>query len=184
MADGTDSTIVADTKDWTWVLERPCPECGFDAAEFDRTRIGAMIRSDVATWAPLLDHPDVARRPNPAQWSALEYACHVRDVYRLFDQRLTLMLTDDDPTFANWDQDATAIEGNYGDQSPTMVGRELSEAGQRLADHFDQVGGDQWDRTGHRSDGASFTVGSFACYLIHDPVHHQWDVARGFATMD
>lgn len=20
--------IVPDTKDWTWVLERPCPECG------------------------------------------------------------------------------------------------------------------------------------------------------------
>ena len=24
--------IVPDDKDWTWVLERPCPECGFDAA--------------------------------------------------------------------------------------------------------------------------------------------------------
>ena len=25
-------SIEPDTKDWTWVLERPCPECGFDAA--------------------------------------------------------------------------------------------------------------------------------------------------------
>ena len=24
--------IEPDTKDWTWVLERPCPECGFDAS--------------------------------------------------------------------------------------------------------------------------------------------------------
>ena len=24
--------ITPDTKDWTWVLERPCPECGFDPA--------------------------------------------------------------------------------------------------------------------------------------------------------
>ena len=23
---------MADTKDWTWVLERPCPDCSFDAA--------------------------------------------------------------------------------------------------------------------------------------------------------
>ena len=22
-------TIEPDTKDWTWVLDRPCPECGF-----------------------------------------------------------------------------------------------------------------------------------------------------------
>ena len=24
--------ITPDTKDWTWVLERTCPECGFDPA--------------------------------------------------------------------------------------------------------------------------------------------------------
>jgi hypothetical protein len=24
--------ITPDTKDWTWVLERACPECGFDPA--------------------------------------------------------------------------------------------------------------------------------------------------------
>lgn len=22
--------ITAETKDWTWVLDRPCPDCGFD----------------------------------------------------------------------------------------------------------------------------------------------------------
>ena len=22
--------ITPDTKDWTWVMERPCPDCGFD----------------------------------------------------------------------------------------------------------------------------------------------------------
>ena len=24
--------IVPDDKDWTWVLQRECPECGFDAS--------------------------------------------------------------------------------------------------------------------------------------------------------
>src|SRR5690242_18838112 len=23
--------VVPDTKDWTWTLERPCPDCGFEA---------------------------------------------------------------------------------------------------------------------------------------------------------
>ena len=32
---GVAGVITPDTKDWTWVLERPCPECGFDAAAFD-----------------------------------------------------------------------------------------------------------------------------------------------------
>jgi len=38
------------------------------------------------------------------------------------------------------------------------------------------VSGDQWQRTGFRSDGAWFTVESFARYFIHDLVHHLYDV--------
>jgi hypothetical protein len=29
-------TIIPDTKDWTWVLHRPCPECGFTVETFAR----------------------------------------------------------------------------------------------------------------------------------------------------
>ena len=46
----------------------------------------------------------------------------------------------------------------------------------RLADSFDRVGRDEWDRTGFRSDGAAFTVATFARYLVHDPIHHLHDV--------
>ena len=37
---------------------------------------------------------------------------------------------------------------------------------------------DEWDRTGFRSDGAAFTVATFARYLVHDPIHHLHDVTR------
>jgi hypothetical protein len=53
---------------------------------------------------------------------------------------------------------------------------ELAEAGDRLARSFDAVTGDQWDRRGTRSDGAAFTVETFARYLLHDPIHHLVDV--------
>ena len=43
--------------------------------------------------------------------------------------------------------------------------------------------GDQWQRPGGRSDGARFTVGTLARYLLHDPVHHVWDVERGYARL-
>jgi hypothetical protein len=33
-------------------------------------------------------------RPSDDRWSALEYACHVRDVFRLYDERLEMMLTE------------------------------------------------------------------------------------------
>jgi hypothetical protein len=109
-------------------------------------------------------------------WSPLEYACHVRDVFRKFDERLALMLNEIDPAFENWDQDATAIEDRYDLQNSAVVANEIQAAGISLADRFDSVVGEQWSRTGFRSDGSAFTVESIARYLMHDPVHHLWDV--------
>jgi hypothetical protein len=61
-------------------------------------------------------------------WSPLEYGAHVRDVYRLFDARLVQMLTEDTPSFANWDQDETAIKERYSEQDPELVADELEAA--------------------------------------------------------
>jgi DinB superfamily len=172
--------IVPDTKDWTWVLERRCPECHFDTRNFDRRDVGHMIRENAAEWREVLAHPDVGRRPADDVWSALEYACHVRDVFDLYHQRLGMMLEQKDPQFPNWDQDATAVEQRYSEQDPEVVLKDLEATAERLAVRFDRVSGDRWERTGTRSDGAWFTVESFARYLIHDPIHHLNDVNQGF----
>jgi hypothetical protein len=169
--------IVPDSKDWTWVLDRPCPECGLDTRQIQREAIPGLLRNNAAQWVVILeDSSDVRRRPSPAVWSPLEYACHVRDVFRLYDTRLQRMLAEDDPLFANWDQDATAVAERYGEQEPATVSRELQDAAETLAGRFEQVSGETWQRTGTRSDGAHFTVETFARYFIHDPIHHVWDV--------
>ena len=176
-------SITPDTKDWTWVLQRPCPECGFDSTTFAPPKVSAMIRENAAAWLEVLASGGVERRPSDDVWSALEYGCHVRDVYRVCLVRLQLMLSEDGPVFANWDQDATAVADKYGEQDPVAVGIDLEFAGHELADAFEAVIGDDWGRVGTRSDGASFTVETFARYVIHDPVHHLYDVTRGNATL-
>lgn len=170
--------IVPDGKDWTWVLERACPECGFDATSFDVQDVGEMIRDNAVSWAQVLRGPaqDLRRRLRPDRWSTLEYGAHVRDVFRLYAVRLALMLHDDDPLFANWDQDETAVADRYREQDPAAVAEAIvAEAGE-FAATFDFMPDDAWTRTGRRSDGAEFTVESFARYMIHDPIHHLWDV--------
>jgi hypothetical protein len=176
--------ITPDTKDWTWVLDRPCPECGLDTREIPREAVSGLLRENAAEWVAILAGSRVIRdRPSPAVWSPLEYACHVRDVFRLYDTRLQRMLAEDDPLFQNWDQDATAVAERYGAQDPATVSRELQEAAGRLAGRFEKVSGEAWQRTGTRSDGAHFTVETFARYLIHDPIHHIWDVTgRGYGS--
>ena len=37
-----------DTKNWTWVLERPCAECGFDAASCNEREVAGIVRSNAA----------------------------------------------------------------------------------------------------------------------------------------
>jgi hypothetical protein len=170
--------IVPDDKDWTWVLERPCPECGFDARRVPPESVAARLRTNAAGWAHVLLQPDdvVRRRPADDRWAPLEYACHVRDVCTLYRERLGLMLLEDDPLYPNWDQDVTAVEGRYFAQDPDVVSRQLHDAAAALADAFDGVEGGQWLRTGRRSDGARFSIAGFSRYLLHDPVHHLFDV--------
>ncbi len=168
--------IEPDTKSWTWVLERPCPECGLDVRRLGRDRVGAAIRTNAAAWAAVLADPAVRVRPDDTTWSPLEYACHVRDVLRLYHVRLRLMLAQDDPLFPDWDQDATAAAERYGEQDPAVVAAELAAAAGSVAGAFEAVTAAQWSRPGRRSDGAAFTVESFARYFVHDPVHHLHDV--------
>jgi len=158
------------------VLERPCPECGFDAGSLDVATVPEVVRANAAAWQTVLTRPDAAQRPRPDVWSPLEYGCHIRDVFRLFRTRLGLMLDEDDPRFANWDQDETALADHYGEQDPAVVATEVATAGDEVAAAFAAVGDDEWGRQGRRSDGAVFTVESFARYFVHDPVHHLYDV--------
>jgi DinB superfamily len=173
--------IVPDGKDWTWVLERSCPECGYDCRALVVQTLPELIRRQARAWQQVLaaDPERVARRPDDDTWSALEYGCHIRDVFDLFDQRLALMLAEQSPTFANWDQDLTATQRRYAEQQPSAVAAELVAAADRIADRFAAVTAEQWQRVGLRSDGARFTVDSFGRYFLHDVVHHLHDVGQG-----
>lgn len=170
-------TITPDDKDWTWVIEQRCPECGFDAAAIDPRAVAAMLRDATDRWVDVVStRSDVRDRPRPDVWSPLEYGCHVRDVFRVYDGRLRRMRTETGPHYENWDQDATALDSDYPSQDPTELARQIAQEGAALADQFDAVHGDEWQRTGFRSDGAAFTIDTFARYFIHDIVHHLVDV--------
>lgn len=172
--------IIPDDKDWTGVITDGCAECGFGAG-FDPLTTATVVRDSIGVWQQALARDDVHARPAPTTWSPLEYGCHVRDVCRLFRERLDLMLTEDSSRsgparFANWDQDATAVEQRYHEQDPAAVAQEYAVAAAALADRFDSVQGEQWRRRGLRSNGSEFTVATFGAYLVHDLVHHEHDV--------
>lgn len=170
-------TITPDDKDWTWVLERPCPDCGFDPATVVFADTAQRTRDEVARWVMMMhSRMNLAGRFEEGVWSRIEYAAHIRDVCRIMLARLNLMLVLDDPEFANWDQDATAVAADYGTQNPAVLAVEIEAAGEAIARAFELVPDSALGRTGRRSNGSTFTVETLAAYFLHDVIHHGHDV--------
>lgn len=168
--------ITPDDKDWTWTLERECAECGFAAADVAGGDIAQLVLAFTGPWSEVLSRSDVRDRPDESTWSPLEYGAHVRDVCRIFTERVELMRTHDAPGFANWDQDVSAVEDDYAGQEPAVVADEIASAAAGLSAAYESVGADEWERTGIRSNGSCFTVLTLGQYGLHDLRHHLWDV--------
>ncbi len=166
-----------DIKDWTWTLDRRCPDCGLAAGEVEPADVAERAFIAAEEWVQILrSSPAAAHRPEPDVWSPLEYGAHVRDVIRVFDERVRQMLETDDPQFANWDQDRAAIDGDYAELDPDDVAEELETAAQTFVARLQALTAADFARPGRRSNGSVFTVGSLLQYFLHDVVHHLWDV--------
>ncbi|MCK0114118.1 DinB family protein [Ornithinimicrobium sp. F0845] len=197
----TEEAIEPDTKDWTWTVERVCPECGFDASQVQASELPSVIRGVTAPWGQRLAAADARQRPVPTTWSPLEYACHIHEVLEVFRGRFELILAEDNPSLPNWDQDAAATEGKYAEADLERVAREIPERAEELVhvlaafatsgpadqgvephDGSAEEGSEtttrtgRWERTAVRSDGASFTALTLGRYLVHDLAHHLYDV--------
>lgn len=168
-----------DTGDWTWVLYRPCPDCGFRADDVRPDGIAEIVRDAGQRYAAVLDRADVRVRPAEGVWSPLEYSCHVRDVCDVMGGRLEQILAGggtDMVRFANWDQDAAAVEHAYWASDPATVRGELGRAFERAAAAFERPRREEWQWKGLRSNGAEFTAETLGQYFVHDLLHHLWDV--------
>ncbi len=55
--------ITPDSADWTWVLSRPCAQCGFDASQTPAAGVAGLLRSAAGSWQAVLARPDVGQRP-------------------------------------------------------------------------------------------------------------------------
>lgn len=177
MAPDDQAETVPDDQDWTWVLERRCDACGFEAGAVPREELAERYFVAAEEWVQILRvSPAVEARPAPTTWSPLEYGAHVRDVLGLTSERVELMLATADPVFANWDQDETAQVDDYAHQDPEQVAQDLEASAQHLVGLIGEIEPGAWERSGTRSNGSAFTVTTLLQYGLHDVVHHLWDV--------
>ncbi|HET7304042.1 MAG TPA: DinB family protein [Segeticoccus sp.] len=168
----------ADSSDWTWVLTRPCPDCGFDASRLRPPEVPGILRDAEPRFGAVLERPDVRERPSAGTWSPLEYCCHVRDVCTVMTGRLEQILAGGGALvrFADWDQDEAERARQYWRAEPEQVGPQLAARLDRAADRYAVPTGGQWAWPALRSNGSRFTAETLAQYFLHEVTHHLWDV--------
>jgi hypothetical protein len=167
-----------------WQSER-CPECAFDPNEFGAAELPAAVaalgRRYQAPLTRLLPGEDASllvARPLPGVWSALAYACHVRDVLSVFDGRITRMLAEDSPELGWWDHEAAVEADAYEKQPPAEVAAAIAANAAALSATLAGVPDGGWDRTGTRRDGELFTVLGAGRFALHEGTHHLLDIGR------
>ena len=143
-----------------------------DALRAMGPRFGAVLGA--------LDDAVVRAHPFRDTWSALEYAAHVRDVFRVQRGRTLLALAEDRPSFASMRREERVIEERYNEQEPAQVAREIAEAAEDLAATLDALDDGGWERTGIYNWPTTRvrTVEWIGRHTLHEGEHHLRDIDR------
>jgi S-DNA-T family DNA segregation ATPase FtsK/SpoIIIE len=165
-----------------------CAECGFDydgvadGEEADKVRdLGRRYRAPLTRGLRGESLDTLLRaHPQPDVWSALEYACHVRDMLDTQRNRVELALVEDTPTFEPMRREERVTEDRYNEQDPATVVDQLAANADAAATVFGALNEVQWARTGIYGYPAPTErdLRWIARHTIHEGHHHLLDVGR------
>jgi hypothetical protein len=165
-----------------------CDECGFTYASEDEDTIPDRLRTlgrrygaPLSRFLPDEDGPALLRsHPVAGRWSALEYACHVRDVLEVQQQRVAQTLAEDRPTYVPMGREERVVELAYNEQDPAGVAAAVAANADAVAGSFETLTPEQWARTGiygypEPAERSLLWIGQ---HTIHELHHHLLDVGR------
>lgn len=171
-------------------FDGPCEECGFEPESVlpeavpDAVRaVGRRYRIPLTKGLAGEDLGALLRaHPLEGTWSALSYACHVRDVLRVFRERTNRMLLEETPEVGWWDHEASVVDDRYDEQDPLVIATAVEVGADDYAGVLAGVDDGAWERTGVRRGGELFSVLTLAQYGLHEANHHLLDVGRVLRT--
>jgi hypothetical protein len=169
-------------------VDSVCEECGFDydgltnAEVLDALRgFGRRYRAPLSRGLPGESLDDLLRaHPLPGVWSALEYACHVRDVFTVQRERVAQALREDRPTYQPMGREDRVVNDRYNEQSPSAVTDDLADAAEALAAALAALTPDEWSRSGiyQYPEPTERDLAWLARHTVHEGRHHLLDVGR------
>ena len=159
--------------------EHVCASCPFSFADHDVDRAVSVIAGIPAQARQLFEPLDEAavRRSRDGVWSAVEYLCHVRDVYATFTIRLHRARTEDDPALEPMLNDLRTRRFGYRDAAVPPVLDELEAYAAGFLAEVARVAPGDWTRPVHRLPDEHRTALWLVRQAAHEGVHHLRDIA-------
>jgi hypothetical protein len=128
------------------------------------------IRTLAESWNPL----QLTHRPDPQTWSALEYLCHIRDVYVASTIRLYRLRTEESPQIEPLFNDLRVVRFRYNEARVAAVLQEMDAGLEGLADEIART--KDWDRGFTRQPGERRTARWLVRQSLHEALHHADDM--------
>jgi hypothetical protein len=91
-------------------------------------------------------------------WGAVEIMAFLRDWDEVVDERMDLILTEQEPEFEEEDPDLWSIERDYHAEDPENVARQFRERREKLVERLRALQDEQWQRSGRMPDGTIVTL--------------------------
>ncbi|MDX6284085.1 MAG: hypothetical protein QOH03_5156 [Kribbellaceae bacterium] len=170
-----------------------CDECGFnyDTGDLQGT-VTTLIRqsaesSMALTKAAASKDPGVVRiRPEPEVWSAIEYACHVRDVLETQRFRIAQCLAEDRPVYAPMDRTGRVKQEKYEDQDPMEVAAALMRFAREFGAAARVLTPPQLGKLGlyNYPVRAPRSLSWIIRHTAHEIQHHRHDIIKILAVLE
>lgn len=117
---------------------------------------------------------ELTRRPAEGTWSALEYLCHMRDVYVASTIRLYRSRQEREPAIEPVFNDLRVVRFRYNQADVHGVLHEMGAAMEGLIDEMARTS--DWDRGFTRQPGERRTVRWLVRQAQHEAMHHAGDM--------
>jgi len=111
-------------------------------------------------------------RPSPGEWSIKEVCCHLRDSFEIDGERLRHILSENEPFLAAYDQEALARERDYQNESMPLVLAALRAFSGGLAYLLENLGEEEWQRTGQHEERGPISIAQYAQLLADHARQH------------
>jgi hypothetical protein len=168
---------------WQWARAQTdrCPQCGQHPAAMDRAVLGRELVGSAGSWRNFLlkaDDTYLRTSPGPGIFSPIQYGAHVRDIVRVYGDRIVLMLEGENPVFPQFNP-AEDVWDSYNRLDTEELADDLEAQARRLARILEDLRPEDWSRTMTRDGGSDgvfqFTVAGLASYAVHEAHHHLLD---------